>query len=252
MPMRKIVVIDEEKCTGCGLCIPSCEEGAIQIVDGKARLVKDIYCDGLGNCLGTCPEDAITIEEREAEEFDPVATEEHLERLARQQPAARPAASPCTGGPPPGAGGCPGSRMRFAGGPPAAETPTGQEAPSQLRTWPVQLTLVPPNAPYFQGADLLLVADCVPFAYADFHKRFLKGKPIAIACPKLDDAGAHARKLAEVIKASDVRSLTVVHMEVPCCFGLVQIARQALAASGKDIEYHDVTISIDGNVKAEA
>lgn len=126
------------------------------------------------------------------------------------------------------------------------------ETPSQLRSWPVQLSLLPPSAPYLQGADLLLVADCVPFAYADFHGRFLKGKPVAIACPKLDDAGAHANKLAQVIEASDINSLTVVHMEVPCCFGLVQIARQALDASGKDIDYHDVTISIDGKVKDEA
>lgn len=238
MPLRKIVNIDEEKCTGCGLCIPSCAEGALQIIDGKVRLVKEIYCDGLGACLGTCPEDAITVEERESEAFDEKATEEHLREMAAPEEEEM----PC---------GCPGSMMKELKRPAAAvaavPASTGP-APSELANWPVQLKLVPPMAPYFEGADLLLVADCVPFALADFHSKILRGKPVIVGCPKLDDPVYYVGKLADILKTSSINSLTVVHMEVPCCSGLTYIAEQALAASEKKIPMKDLTVSIEGEV----
>lgn len=258
---RKIVRIDEEKCNGCGQCITSCAEGAIQLIDGKARLVKDQYCDGLGACLGTCPQDAITVEEREAEPFDEHAAMAHVEQMKRKPRAAaaseklpcgcpgtaarqiRPAAQP--------AGGCPGSRARTmtpqAGGRPPMPAGGG---PSELVNWPVQLKLVGVHAPYFQGADLLLVADCVPFAFPDFHARFLRGKPVVIACPKLDEGqDEYVEKLAAILSGAGVKSLTVVHMEVPCCHGLTRLAQAALMASGASVPFSDVTIGIDGGVR---
>ena len=234
--LRKIVKIDEEKCDGCGLCVPSCSEGALQVIDGKARLVKDIYCDGLGACLGDCPNGAISIEEREAGEFDEQAAKEHVTR--RQKPKLD---LSC---------GCPGTQSRKLKRPAApAKEAGGEPAESELIHWPVQLKLVPPNAPYFQNADLLLVADCVPFALADFHKRFLRGRPVAVGCPKLDDAQFYVNKLATILTESEVRSLTVVHMEVPCCTGLVRIAQAAIAKAGARIEYEDVTVTINGAVQ---
>lgn len=233
--LRNIVRIDEEKCNGCGECVPSCEEGAIQVIDGKARLVSEIYCDGLGNCLGTCPQDAITIEEREADAFDEEAVEEHL---AKTQPKAEP--EPCA---------CPGSRMRQIEREPAPP-PAAANGPvrSELTQWPVQLALVPPGAPYFKEADLLLVADCVPFAYGDFHGKFLRGRPIAVGCPKLDDNDFYVDKLAAILTQSDVKSVTVARMEVPCCGGLVWIAEQAVAKTGRDIPLKSVTIGIGGEL----
>jgi Pyruvate/2-oxoacid:ferredoxin oxidoreductase delta subunit len=250
---RKIVRIDESKCTGCGQCVPSCAEGAIQIIDGKARLVSEIYCDGLGNCLGTCPEDAITIEEREADAFDEAAVHQHL----KAQEKAAPVAGGCPGTGvrhavrPEAAfgGGCPGTALREMRKAPPSPAECAHETPSQLTHWPVQLKLVPPNAPFFQDADLLLAADCVPFALADFHTRFLSGRSVVVGCPKLDDAEYYAEKLAAILRESDVKSLTVVHMEVPCCFGLSHLARQALTASGKEIPLRDVTVTLDGRTK---
>lgn len=180
MPRRKIVQIDEAKCDGCGLCVPTCAEGAIQIVAGKARLIADAYCDGLGACLGECPRGAITIIEREAAPFD----------------------------------------EELAGAP-----------PSTLGNWPVQLYLVPPGAPFLNNAELLLVADCVPFAMVDFHARLLRKRPVVVGCPKLDDANFSVEKLARIMATSNPHSLTVVHMEVPCCTGLVRIAEKALQMS---------------------
>lgn len=184
MAWRKVIRIDEEKCDGCGECVTGCAEGAIAIVNGKARLVSETYCDGLGTCLGHCPQGAITMEEREAEEFDEAKTREHIERLPNRKSGPGPlplAATPHQ---------CPGSMTRSlrsrAGTFKAGESSSIGPQPSELRNWPVQLTLVPPNAPYFRGADFLLVADCVPFACADFHQRFLRGKPVIIGCPKLD------------------------------------------------------------------
>ncbi len=242
MAVRKIVKIDEDLCNGCGECIISCAEGALQIIDGKARIVKEIYCDGLGACLGTCPTDAITIEEREADQFDEEAVEEHLAQ-GNEQVVSLPML-PC---------GCPGSAVQQrqpAESGAEAGTASG-DAPSQLSHWPVQLTLVPPNAPFLKEADLLLVADCVPFAMAGFHERFLRGRPIVIGCPKLDDPQAYIDKLAAMVQESSLRSLTVIHMEVPCCSGLCGIAKQALKDSGRDIPAGEVTISVDGRVIPE-
>ena len=255
MPKRKIVEIDEDKCDGCAQCVPSCAEGAIQIIDGKARLVSEIYCDGLGACLGVCPQDAITVDEREAEEFDEAATQVHLDRLEQAKAApVETAPSPAEIAPSP-AGGfvCPGAAARVFQQPQESPAPAPAQGrtdagPSQLQHWPVQLTLVPPGAPFFQGADVLLVADCVPFALPDFHSRYLKDKAIAIACPKLDDAMAHVDKLTDVLRASDIKSLTVLHMEVPCCTGLVRIAEAAIERSGKALALGDVTIGVRGDV----
>jgi len=248
--IRKIVQIDQGKCDGCGLCVPSCAEGAIRIIDGKAEIAADNLCDGLGACLGDCPKDAITIIEREADHFDEAAVEKHLEASshtphAAHAPSAAPAAPASHGG------GCPGSRaVSFAPAVVAATETAGSLAvrPSQLAQWPVQLHLVPTSAPYFQDADLLITADCVPFAYADYHRDFLAGKSVVIGCPKLDDNNAYLVKLTELFRVSRIKSITVLKMEVPCCGGIAIAAQQALAASGKDIPFKVVTISIRGEV----
>lgn len=250
--LRKIVKIDPDKCNGCGDCVPSCAEGAITIVNGKAVLAADNLCDGLGACLGECPMDAITIEEREADEFDEVAVEKHLTAQGKPVPAAH--AAPAAPAPAPHAhsgGGCPGSRAMSFDRPatPAAETPAAASRQSQLGQWPVQLTLVSPTAPYFQGADLLITADCVPFAYANYHEDFLKGKAVVVGCPKLDDNQFYQNKLTELFAKSDVKSITVLKMEVPCCGGIAVAAQQALAACGKQIPFRVVTIGIQGDIK---
>ncbi len=254
--LRKIVKIDPDKCNGCGDCVPSCAEGAITIINGKAVLAADNLCDGLGACLGECPMDAITIEERDADEFDEVAVEKHLTAQGKPVPATHgPAhAAPATPAPAPHAhsgGGCPGSRaMSFARpAEPADETPAAASRQSQLGQWPVQLTLVSTTAPYFQGADLLITADCVPFAYANYHDDFLKGKAVVVGCPKLDDNQFYQNKLTELFAKSDVRSITVLKMEVPCCGGIAVAAQQALAACGKQIPFRVVTIGIQGDIK---
>jgi Pyruvate/2-oxoacid:ferredoxin oxidoreductase delta subunit len=238
---RHIVVIDEEKCNGCGQCAAACAEGAIQVIEGKARLVKEEYCDGLGACLGECPQQAIRVEERVAEAFDPEATEGHLRRLGRS-PASAHSHAPAPAHQHSHAG-CP-SALTQAFTPAAAARPTGQA--SALGQWPVQLHLVYPAAPYFRGADLLVTADCVPFAYAGYHADLLAGKAVVVGCPKLDGAAAYAEKLAAIFSASEVRSITVAIMEVPCCRGLVQLVQRALAQSGKDLPAAIVTISIRG------
>ncbi len=251
MIRRKIIQIDEEKCDGCGLCVPGCAEGAIQVIGGKARLVSDVYCDGLGACLGECPQEAISMAEREARPFDEEAAREHVAGLAGKRAAAE--AAPCA---------CPGAAVKTLA--PLAVLPAqgvreedsrGQQShdeeagePSALRNWPVQLHLVPPNVPFLQDADVLLVADCVPFALPDFHRRFLRGRPVVIGCPKLDNSQTYVEKLADMITLSSIRSLTVVHMEVPCCTGLVRIAEAALRVSGQEVPLDDVTISIRGKV----
>ena len=249
--LRKIVKIDPDKCNGCGDCVPSCAEGAITIINGKAVLAAENLCDGLGACLGECPMDAITVEEREADELDEAAVEKHLATQGKSVPvhlhaphASAPAHHHHAGG------GCPGSRaMSFA---PVQETaasaPAGSRQ-SQLAQWPVQLHLVSTTAPYFQGADLLITADCVPVAYAGYHEDFLKGKAVVMGCPKLDDNQFYQQKLTELFSRSDVKSITVLKMEVPCCGGIAVAARQALAASGKQIPYHEVTIGIQGQIK---
>lgn len=237
--VRKIINIDEEKCDGCGVCIPACVEGALQIVDGKAKLISEIYCDGLGACLGECPQGAIIIEERTAEDFDEEATNLHLEK---KQTA---------GGLPRG---CPSAAVTQFERQETAEAARREAANQQstLGHWPVQLALVPPTAPFLQGTDLVLAADCVPFAYAGFHQDFLKDHSLLIACPKLDNAQTHLAKLTDIMKQSSVKSLTVVHMEVPCCSGLVFLAKQAMQLSGKDIPFKEVTIGIKGGLKSPA
>src|SRR5512146_295442 len=244
MAMRKVVVIDEANCDGCGECVTSCAEGAIAVIDGKARLVSEIYCDGLGACLGHCPQGAITIEERDAPTFDEALTQKRLRTLQRAPaaPALRVTDTPHQ---------CPGSLLRSFG-PPAATAqfnrPPAGGVPSELTSWPIQLTLVPPTAPYLRGADILLVADCVPFAYADFHRRFLKGRPVIIGCPKLDQMDAYAKKLTDIVRVAEPKSLSVLHMEVPCCSGFTRLAQYALQAAASDVPLADITIGIRGEI----
>lgn len=242
MAKRNIVKIDETKCNGCGLCVNACAEGAIQLINGKAKLVSDVYCDGLGACLGHCPQDAITIEQRDAAEFDEKAVHQHLEKL-KAKPTA-PKAAPAA----PAFGGCPGMMMRSFERKATAASATGS-VESQLAQWPVQLKLVSPMAPYFAESDLLLAADCVAFAMGDFHQTMLKDRSVAIFCPKLDDCSPYVDKLAQIIQHNNLKSLTVVHMEVPCCSGLLRIADAAIALSGVKLDYEDVTISLDGQIK---
>lgn len=242
MQTRKIVKIDETRCDGCGQCALACAEGAIEIIDGKARLVKDSYCDGLGACLGDCPREAITIEERPAEAFDPAAVHEHLKARAEPPKPTTHEKLPC---------GCPGSMTRSLEPKSAARTPAcdaNMEASSELRNWPVQMKLVPANAPYFSGADLLISADCVAHAFADFHRQFLAGRILLVGCPKLDDTELYLRKLTEIFRLNDIRSVEVAFMEVPCCFGLIRTVTQALAASGKTIPLTAVKVSIKGDI----
>jgi len=240
MVLRSIVKIDGEKCAGCGLCIPACAEGALKIVDGKARLVSDKYCDGLGACLGECPQGAITIEKREAEEFNEEAVEEHLkgESSVPTVHHAHQINQPCPSV----------QVMHFERNRTEKETAKiPGETESMLTHWPVQLTLVPINAPFLEKADLLIAADCVPFAHADFHNEFLTGRKLVVGCPKLDDAEAYKKKLTDIFKQSNIKSVTVVNMEVPCCFGLYHLVKEALDSSGKAISLIQETIGIKGN-----
>lgn len=238
--VRKIVNIDEELCNGCGACVIKCAEGALQIIDGKVKLISDNYCDGLGACLGECPQGAINITERPAEEFDEVAVEHHLHSKAHLHQHEPQKTLAC---------GCPSSSVRqFA--PEEEDEDSGVRKPvrSLLGHFPVQLTLVPPHAPFLQGADLLLAADCTPFAYGGFHEDFLKGHALLIACPKLDDFEAHQEKLAQVLAEAKPKSLTVLRMEVPCCGGLTNLAKQAAAAAGYDTPIQETIISARGEV----
>ncbi|NQT03885.1 MAG: 4Fe-4S ferredoxin, partial [Planctomycetes bacterium] len=217
----------------CGQCVTACAEGAIEIVNGKAKLVSEIYCDGLGACIGHCPEDAITIEKRQAAEFDEEATKLHL---TREKESRKQADFVCPG--------IKAQKLRVK----SPATDSTAQVPSQLSQWPVHLKLVPPSAPYFANADLLLVADCVPFAMGDFHNRFLKDNSIAVGCPKLDDVDFYIEKLGAILKANKLNSLSVIHMEVPCCSGLTHIARQAIAKNGIEMSFEDITIDLQGNV----
>jgi Fe-S-cluster-containing hydrogenase component 2 len=233
--VRNIVKIDEEKCNGCGLCAKACAEGAIQIINGKAKLVSEVYCDGLGACIGHCPQDAITVEKREAAEFDEEKTKAHLaeQKKVKEQIGFV----------------CPGTIARMLRGKRSGEVAGITAIPSQLSHWPIQLMLVPPGAPYFVGADLVLAADCVAYAMGDFHNRFLKEHSIVIGCPKLDDTELYTGKLANILQSNKLKSLTVVHMEVPCCFGLTQIAKDAIVRSGLKMSFEDFTVDLNGNVK---
>lgn len=234
MKMRTIVHIDENKCNGCGLCIPNCAEGAIQIVDGKARLVADNLCDGIGDCLGHCPQGALTLAEREADAFDMEAVEAHLGKTQANFQ-----------------GGCPGSRVMSLRNEQSITNANAYQAqPSELGQWPVQLALVPTRAPFFQGADLLIAADCVPFAYPDFHRKLLRGKTVLVACPKLDDVGPYVEKLATIFAENDINSITVARMTVPCCGGLTRLVDTALALAGRnDIPVYTLAIGLQGEIQ---
>ena len=268
---REIIKIDEEICNGCGECVKGCPEGALQVIDGKARLINEAFCDGLGACIGDCPLDAITIEEREAEPYDEKTVVEniaekgenvlkaHLEHLrehgqsellqeALSHMNKRGIKNPLEGDDtvPKTACGCPSSA------PEQWETESQDDearVSSGLSQWPVQLNLVPVKAPYLDGSDLVIAADCVPFAYPNFHQDFLRGNFVVVGCPKLDDADHYVEKLTEMFKQNDIENVKIVHMEVPCCFGLTQLVKKALSRSQKDIPFEDVTISVKGKIK---
>lgn len=262
--LRKIIQIDEEKCNGCGLCIPNCHEGAMQLIDGKARLISDLFCDGLGACIGHCPEGAIRIIEREAEPYDERKVMEtivpkgrntilaHLEHLRDHgaeefllQAIAYLKEKTIDLGP-----GLPTVDQHRHEDRPVGQKP--EPRPSELRQWPVQLHLLNPQAPYFRNADVLLAADCAAFAVGDFHERFMKGRSVAIACPKLDsDKESYARKLTSMIADAKISSLTVVMMEVPCCGGLLYLAQAARASAGRNIPIKKVIVGIQGEVLKE-
>lgn len=228
---RRIIEIDQEKCNGCGACAQACHEGAIGMVNGKAQLLRDDYCDGLGDCLPACPTGAITFVEREAAVYDEQAVKENQRKKQQAQ------------------GGCPGQRMRqFSRPAPAAHSPSSPgERVSQLAQWPCQIKLAPVNAPYFDGAKLLIAADCTAYAYAGIHEDFMAGKVTLIGCPKLDSVD-YSEKLTQIIAQNDIQSVTILRMEVPCCGGLEMAAKKALQQSGKFIPWQVVTLSVDGKI----
>lgn len=231
--LRKIIKIDEEKCNGCGLCVSACHEGAIGLVDGKAKLLKDDYCDGLGNCLPVCPTNAISFEEREAAEYDEKAVKANMENK-------QPAKLAC---------GCPGTHSKTLERKEACEAPVASHTAvqAQLNQWPVQIKLVPVNAPYFNNANLLVAADCTAYAYGNFHSEFMKNKITLIGCPKLDE-GDYSEKLSAILEMNNIKSVTVVRMEVPCCGGIENAVKTALRNSGKMIPWQVVTLSTDGRI----
>ena len=234
--LRKIIEIDEDKCTGCGQCVTGCAEGALAIVNGKAKIVRDMFCDGLGACIDHCPEDALRIIEREAENFDEDAAMEHV-RLTT------------------GAAhhGCPSAQVMQMGACATANAPSFQSSPhgSSLSHWPVQIRLVPPRAPFLQNADLLIVGDCCPVAVPDFHVRFLHGRIIMLGCPKFDNAGEYVEKLTQIFTQAAIRSILVLEMEVPCCSGLSRIVAQALTNSGANIPCAKAIVGRDGQSRKE-
>ncbi len=252
---RKIINIDEEKCTGCGLCVPGCHEEAIKIIDGKARLVNDVFCDGLGACLGECPEGALTIEEREADPFDEKLVQETITRKKREDSQLlHGKTTPQNLSVMSQTGGCPGSAHttfeRKAQAVPG-KTHAGEQS-SELTHWPIQLHLVNPAADFFRGKDVVLAADCVAFALGDFHERFLKGKSLAIACPKLDEGqDEYIEKIRRMVDEAKINTLTVVMMQVPCCRGLMQITQAGLQKAARKVPLKAIVISIQGNVLSE-
>ena len=229
--IRKIIKIDEEKCNGCGACASACHEGAIEMVNGKAVLTNEHYCDGLGDCLPACPTGAIRFEEREAPAYDEAAVQ--AAKMKKHGISA-------------GAG-CPGSRAQLLSRAPAQPATPLNQPESQLRQWPVQIKLAPVNAPYFEGANILVAADCTAYAYANFHQKFIRGRIVLVGCPKLDE-GDYTEKLTRIFSENNIKSLTIVRMEVPCCGGLERAAKNALQASGKFIPWQVETISVDGRI----
>jgi Pyruvate/2-oxoacid:ferredoxin oxidoreductase delta subunit len=238
---RKIIQIDEEKCSGCGECVSACAEGAIELVQGKARLVSENYCDGLAACLGECPEGALTIVEREADAFDPEAVEDYLKAKKGGGPAPVVETMPC---------GCPSTQIRiFPTLCTSGEQPASREqVSSELRHWPVQIKLVPPTAPFLKGSDLLVASDCTPVAYPSFHSDFLKGKTVMMGCPKFDDVQEYVDKFTAIFRAAGIKSVTVLIMEVPCCSKMPAIVRAAMEAAGKEIPTEVVVIGASGKV----
>ena len=236
---RKIVEIDEDRCSGCGQCAEACAEGAIRIVEGKAKLISENFCDGLGACLGECPEGALTVTERESEEFDPEAVEAHLKKAPVHEI-------------PQMACGCPSQNIEvFPSSLPSRDSRQAQEegeAASALTHWPVQIRLIPPSAPFLKGADLLIAADCTPLAYAGFHRNLIPGKVVMLGCPKFDDTEGYVEKFFQIFSTVDIKSITVVDMEVPCCSKLPMIVRKALSLSHKVIPLEEIVISRRGDV----
>lgn len=246
---RKIIEIDEAKCNGCGACVTGCAEGALQIVDGKAKLVNDSFCDGLGACIGDCPTGALNIIERDAPEFDEAAVEEHLQKQKTPPPDSK--AKHAAG---PGAGGCPGMQVRFTqqdrAEPPASTPPGGQAIRSELNQWPTQLHLVPPAAPFFKNRELVVLSTCSPSASPDVNWRFIRGRAIVIACPKLDRTEGYVEKLAEIIRRNGTPKVIIVRMEVPCCGGLTMMVSDAARQSGRtDVMVEEAVIGLDGELR---
>lgn len=254
--IRRIIQIDEEKCNGCGACAKACHEGAISMVNGKAKLMRDDYCDGLGDCLPNCPVDAIHFVEREAAAYDAEAVKQNMLKKQQEEAAKQNEGEGPKAPVKPFAGGCPGTRMRMMNrGESTQNTESEEEGretaksvnKSMLSQWPVQIKLAPVNAPYFDGAKLLIAADCSAYAYGDFHNHFIKGHVTLIGCPKLDNVD-YSEKLTEIIKNNKIKSVTIVRMEVPCCGGLEMAAKKALQESGKFIPWQVVTLSLDGQI----
>ncbi len=247
--IREIVKIDEAKCDGCGLCVPSCHEGAIRMVNGKAKLSSDRLCDGIGDCLGHCPLGAITIVRREAADYDEALVAANMARQAAPQ-AAPQAHTPVNGAPV--NGGCPGSAMRQFGQParPAA-APAETGSRSDLSHWPVQISLIPAQAPMLRGARLLVAADCVPFAYPDFHAKLLRGRTVMVGCPKLDDLDSYVEKFTDVLRLNELQEVVVARMEVPCCTGILQAVLEARRRAGVEVAVREVVVGVQGQILLE-
>ena len=245
MAKRKIIEIDEDKCNGCGNCVTACAEGALAIIDGKARVVNEVFCDGLGACIGDCPTDALRIIERDAPEFDEEAVKEHMVHEKHGKKEKPIGVEPC---------GCPSHNPMILTASQAkiSRAKHGESAEAELTpkltNWPVQWRLVTPSMPFFKGKDILIAADCVPFAYRDFHGKFLTGKPVIIGCPKLDDAQGYLDKLTDIFRDGTPKSVTLVHMEVPCCHGLQKIVDEAVKRSGKNIPVKTTVVGIKGHI----